>query len=799
MKKKILSIILSAFMLALSFDCLSSANFKASAAAITYERDTTWYDSSKTILEINDIPDFMEFMYQLEAQGTDDNGKALGYTGNLAAISWTDKMPFEGQTILLNTDIVLNSGITFTSNGPSSSDAYCFVRNSKQIGFGGTFDGQGHTISGLYISSTKGTGGSIFGVAGAATEYPTTNVTVKNLQIKNSYITNSGRGVATIFASAAFNANVRIENVYSNAHLNFSNGTDANPIIGGLCANVGGMLTIDNCVYTGTMTASNEGATENKKYFGGFVGITSNRTLNDVYYYGVLNVQASAFYGTLVNDKASFVGKVIGQKSASDENCPEATLTVENCILAGTMQTKTGTSLGTIAGDITGNTKVYIANTVYTPIKNNSSDITAAVGTKASSVTVSGSPTKVTDASLVGDKSASGLGNGLDTYWISGTDIKGYPLPMGIVSAFTEESLHHDYVTPLGPSASELLAELGDKLTNNSQYTDSSYSAYVAAYEKIVASINKSGADLNLIDVPTLRAEAEAKLVSLAEKRAEIVSSLGDKIENNGLYTNSSFELYSVAYDEIVSSINASTDPETIDIITLKAQAESKLKTIEEQRTYLLNLLGAKKSSEGYTYDSFSEYSNAYASIVETINSPETNLDEVDVPTLKLEAEAKLRIAPKPEDSNINNSGSSSSIDVNIYYDGDISPKTVYSVDIIWDDLSFTYNAGYVQWDPEKHEYTSLDGDEGWKDSSGQITVVNHSNQPVVIQIAFTQASTPNGTATLNVEAPEFLLDSAEGTVVADAPKNSTGITLSGVPTSNATVGKLTVTVNKKS
>ncbi|MBE6534542.1 MAG: hypothetical protein E7678_06215 [Ruminococcaceae bacterium] len=735
MKNKILSIILSAFMLATALIGVTSMNVKTYAAAITYERDTTWYDASKTILEINDVPDFMEFMYQLEAQGTDDNGAALGYKGNLAAISWTDKMPFEGQTILLNTDIVLNSGITFTSNGPSSTNAYCFVRNSKQIGFGGTFDGQGHTISGLYISSTNGTGGSIFGVAGAATKYPTTNVTVKNLQIKNSYITNSGRGVATIFASAAFNANVRIENVYSNAYLNFSNGTDKAPLMGGLCANVGGKLTIDNCVYAGTMTASNEGATENKQYFGGFVGMTSNRTLSDVYYYGVVNVQASAFYGTLVNDKASLMGKVIGQKSASDANCSEATLTVQNCILAGTMQTKTGTSLGTIAGDITGNTKVYIANTVYTPIKNNSSDITAAVGSKTDSVTVSGSPTKVTDASLVGDKSASGLGNGLDTYWISGTDVKGYPLPMGIVSTFTEESLHHDYVTPLGPSADDLLAELGDKITNDNQYTNSSYSEYSSAYEEIVASINAPDADLGSIDVSTLKVTAEERLVTVEAKRAELLAMLGSKKANNDQYTDESYSQYSADYDAIVESINsAGSDIESINVLALK-------------------------------------------------NSAELKLENIPIPDFG--------------DVTITEPNGSADINISINYNGDLTDNTVYSVDVIWNDVTFTYDAGSVQWDPEKHDYSMLDGKSGWVDSSGEITVVNHSNEKVAVDIVFKQDDIPNGSATLSVGSPSFILDSAVGTVFADAPKMSTEITATGVPANNGNIGKLTVTISR--
>ena len=788
MKNKILAIFLSVIMLFSAFICVLFMSLNTSAAAVTYERDTTWYDESKSILEIKDIPDFLEFMYQLEVQGTADNGASLGYTGNLAAISWDGTMPFDGKTVILTNDIVLNSGITFTENGPSSSDAYCISRIGNQIGFGGVFDGQGHTISGLYISSTKGTGGSIFGVAGAATKYPTSNVTVKNLQVKNSYITSTSRGVATIFASAAFNANVRIENVYSNAHLNsntsIENANDS-AIVGGLVANVGGKLTIDNCVYAGTMSVGAKGTELGRKHFGGFVGITSNRTINEVYYYGSVNVQASAFYGKLSNDKVQYAGKVIGQKTASDANCTDPTVIVENSILAGTVNTKSGTELGTVAGNVTSNTKISVSNTVYTPIKNNSSDVTAVFNSANSSVTITGSPTKITDSSIIGDKSANGLGNGLDTYWVSNTDVNGYPLPMGIVSTFSEESLKHDFVTFLSPSKEELLAELGDKKTNNDQYTDSSYSQYLQEYDAIVSNINKLGADLSSMDIPTLKKAAESKLVGLADKRAEIITALGVKKENSGLYTASSYAEYSAAYDEIVAGINASTDPETIDVASQITSAEAKLVDISDKRAEIIAKLEAKKENNGqYTASSYAEYSAAYDEIVAIINASE-DPEIIDVATLLNEAEATLRVSPKPEDVTINDTDSSSEIDVNIYYDGDLTEKTVYSVDVIWDDISFTYNAGYVQWNPEKHSYDSLDGDEGWTDSVGNIKIVNHSNIGVLINVDFEQASTPNGTAVINIGKPQFTLDSADGTAVADAPKN------------NAVVGKIIVTVNK--
>ena len=150
MKNKILSLILSV-TLVLSVFVSFSVFFATPAAAVSYTADSSWYSASKSVLEINDIPDFVAFMNKLDELGSGDNGAILGAEGNLAAISWSGKMPFEGQTIVLNTDINLNPGITFSSTGPNNTAAFKFSRTARQIGFGGIFDGQGHTVSGLVM------------------------------------------------------------------------------------------------------------------------------------------------------------------------------------------------------------------------------------------------------------------------------------------------------------------------------------------------------------------------------------------------------------------------------------------------------------------------------------------------------------------------------------------------------------------------------------------------------------------------------------------------------------------------
>ena len=60
MKRKVLSIILSITLLLATCGSFSTFDLMASAETVTYERDETWYDPSKTILEINDISDFLE-------------------------------------------------------------------------------------------------------------------------------------------------------------------------------------------------------------------------------------------------------------------------------------------------------------------------------------------------------------------------------------------------------------------------------------------------------------------------------------------------------------------------------------------------------------------------------------------------------------------------------------------------------------------------------------------------------------------------------------------------------------------
>ena len=116
--------------------------------------------------------------------------------------------------------------------------------------------------------------------------------------------------------------------------------------------------------------------------------------------------------------------------------------------------------------------------------------------------------------------------------------------------------------------------------------------------------------------------------------------------------------LYSNAYDDIVKCLDEATTLDalnSIDVVTLKSNAESKLvTTLSLKRVEAIKLLGTKISNDNgvYTAESYENYSIAFDMIVSMIESAETvsALEVIDVPTLKASAEAILvEVSSEPE------------------------------------------------------------------------------------------------------------------------------------------------------
>ena len=124
------------------------------------------------------------------------------------------------------------------------------------------------------------------------------------------------------------------------------------------------------------------------------------------------------------------------------------------------------------------------------------------------------------------------------------------------------------------------------------------------------------------------------------------------------------------------------------------------------------------------------------------------------------------------------------------------SGTVVYSVDIAWTDMSFTYTgAGEGTWDPETHQYSgSSEG--AWTASDDSITVTNHSNTAVKATAKF-EADSGYESTTMTFGNNEATVATAVGTEVASAPSATITVTPGGTLAESADGGKIgTITVS---
>lgn len=126
---------------------------------------------------------------------------------------------------------------------------------------------------------------------------------------------------------------------------------------------------------------------------------------------------------------------------------------------------------------------------------------------------------------------------------------------------------------------------------------------------------------------------------------------------------------------------------------------------------------------------------------------------------------------------------------------------TVYSVDITWGDMAFTYTAEAGIWDPATHKTTDAEGGV-WtvdKDGGNTITVTNHSNTGVTAAFSYAAAD-GFGDISGSFDNASLTLESAVGTAVEAAPKATASLSLNGALGSttadNTKIGTITVTLN---
>jgi len=150
--KKMLAVLI---VLAMIISIISPMTLTVSASVWNGTPDTSWYTGSS--------PYTITTAEQL---------------AGLASLSTTNN--FEGETIILGADIVLNDTSNF-ANWESSPPANQWTPiGTSDSRFKGTFDGNGHTISGLYISDSLSDNKALF--------MYTENCTIKDLTMTNCYV-----------------------------------------------------------------------------------------------------------------------------------------------------------------------------------------------------------------------------------------------------------------------------------------------------------------------------------------------------------------------------------------------------------------------------------------------------------------------------------------------------------------------------------------------------------------------------------------------------------------------------------
>lgn len=134
------------------------------------------------------------------------------------------------------------------------------------------------------------------------------------------------------------------------------------------------------------------------------------------------------------------------------------------------------------------------------------------------------------------------------------------------------------------------------------------------------------------------------------------------------------------------------------------------------------------------------------------------------------------------------------------YQAGTETTGTVYSVDVAWGSLKYTYNSGITkEWDPNTLKYKETSGTASWTCETGadQITVTNNSNADITATLTYTQTETSiTGTFTNS----KIGLKSAEGTDAGAGPSETATLSLSGAladtATGNTEIGKVNVTIS---
>ena len=173
----------------------------------------------------------------------------------------------------LTADIVVNENVLAANGDANTGDFEQWTpigndRYNDKV-YSGTFDGQGHTISGLYVSGS-GWNVGLIGTAGGS-------AVVKNLGVVDSYFGSSNNHIGSIVGGLSDGLSVTLANVYSTSTVAGDN------YVGGLVGGDGfGSVTIINSYFAGKTSAGWSYGTHHDDLVSGDFNMPTSGTLNVV-------------------------------------------------------------------------------------------------------------------------------------------------------------------------------------------------------------------------------------------------------------------------------------------------------------------------------------------------------------------------------------------------------------------------------------------------------------------------------------------------------------------------------------
>lgn len=327
---------------------------------------------------------------------------------------------FVDKTISLAADIPLNKDVQKTAAAGNASTLTAWP-NVGGKHFHGSINGNGHTISGMYMKTTSGSAGFFGYAAGTGT------MRVENLAIVDSYITSNkaifgGLFGQTNMTSANADEGLILQNLYLDIDV-VSTLADAGTDTATTASSVGTVagttrssrVTMDSVVSVGNITVNGT------RYVGGLIGQISGGGGSTV------NMTNCAYYGT-ISGASREAGLLVGRLNPTTV---VSTLNVSNCVAGGSIvslssPTISGAFLGYSSASVVPSIR-FTDNLYVTYMTLNGDDYTQLFSGAASVTPTATNNVHVTADALSGKNASALLTEHGFTAWTARGDGYAYP------------------------------------------------------------------------------------------------------------------------------------------------------------------------------------------------------------------------------------------------------------------------------------------------------------------------------------------------------------------------------------